>query len=565
MADPRRVLLAAVRHSAVRCAALCLVSAAGSATDLLLPAALGRALDLALTSGHGAQAARWTLAAGLLLAAEAACDGLQIWLTGTTDARTTAWLRRSLVRRILAAGPGPAGRFGTGDLVTRCTGNAATAAVAPSSAASVLAAVATPLGALVALGLIDPWLLAAFAVGGPALVALVRAFTRAGADCAARYQQAQADIAGRLVEAIGGARTIAAAGTAARERARILAPLPELSRQGHRTWRIQGRAAAQGAVVVPLLQFAVIAVGGLRLAAGRLSVGELLAASRYAVLAAGIGMVVSRLDALVRARAAAARAAEVLALPSTVHGARRLPPGEGRLELRGVTVRRGGAAVLNDLTLTVPGGTSLAVVGRSGSGKSLLAAVAGRLTEPDEGVAVLDGVPLDELRRDELRRAIGYAFERPALLGETIAGLIAYGSEPEPGEREITAAARAACADPFVRLLPDGYRTPPRQAPLSGGEAQRLGLARAFAHRGRLLILDDATSSLDAVTELRVGEALVDGIGARTRILIAHRAATAARADQVAWLDGGRVRALGPHRELWRLPAYRAVFGEEAE
>ena len=329
-------------------------------------------------------------------------------------------------------------------------------------------------------------------------------------------------------------------------------------------WRVQGRAAGQAVAVAPLLQLAVLAVAGALLARHRLSVGELLAASRYAVLAAGVGVLVGQLAGLARARAAAGRLGEVLTVPATAHGSRRLPAGPGRLELRGVVALRGGRAVLDGVDLVVPGGTTLAVVGRSGAGKSLLAAVAGRLTDPDAGEVLLDGVPLRELTHAELRRAVGHAFERPALLGGTVEDAIGFGlASPTPAR--VRDAARAARADDFVRRLPDGYATAVADAPLSGGESQRLGLARAFAHGGRLLILDDAISSLDTVTEAHITRALVgDGPG-NTRLLIAHRASTAARADAVAWLDGGRVRAVGPHAELWRDAGYRAVFGEDGK
>ncbi len=159
----------------------------------------------------------------------------------------------------------------------------------------------------------------------------------------------------------------------------------------------------------------------------------------------------------------------------------------------------------------------------------------------------------------ELRAEVGYAFERPALLGGTIAGTIGFGAF-EPAEPGIVQAARAARADGFVRRLPAGYDTGCADAPLSGGEVQRLGLARAFAHPGRLLVLDDATSSLDTVTERDVSRAILRDTPAGTRLIVAHRAATAARADQVAWLEDGRVRAVAPHAWLWELPDYRAVF-----
>ncbi|MFE0044026.1 ABC transporter ATP-binding protein [Streptomyces albireticuli] len=553
-----RILRDATRHSAARTVALALLAVTATGATLLLPAALGHTLDL-LLARRGAEATRWVLLCAGLVCAPAALDALEDVLSGTTAARTTAWLRHRLLAHVLAVGPRATARFAPGDLVTRLVGNAADVGTAPGTLAGSVASVAAPLGGVVALGLIDPWLAVGFLAGAPLLALLLRAFARASGDCAAEYQRLQGEIAGRLVEAVGGARTIAAAGTARRETARVLAPLPGLSHQGHRMWRVQGRAAAQAVTVVPLLQITVLAVAGLRLTQGALSVGDLLAASRYAVLATGVGVLVGHLGAIVRARTAAGRIAEVLAEPATAHGYCRLPAGPGTLALRGVSAERGGRTVLRDVDLVVPGGTSLAVVGRSGTGKSVLAELAGRLADPAAGVVTLDGVPLRELGHDTLRRAIGYAFARPAPLGGSIGGTIAFGAF-DPGPDAVTEAARAACADGFVRRLPLGYATPCEAAPLSGGESQRLGLARAFAHAGRVLILDDATSSLDTLTEHEVTRAL-HGTTTRTRVVVAHRASTAARADRVAWLADGRLHATGTHEDLWRDPEYRALFG----
>jgi ATP-binding cassette subfamily B protein len=150
---------------------------------------------------------------------------------------------------------------------------------------------------------------------------------------------------------------------------------------------------------------------------------------------------------------------------------------------------------------------------------------------------------------------VGCAFERPTLVGATVADAIGPGLRRE----QVEAAAWAARADAFVRRLPAGYDTALVDAPMSGGEAQRIGLARAWP-AGRLLVLDDATSSLDTATEALISDALLGGARDRTRLIVTHRAATAARADLVVWLDSGRVRRVGEHARLWEDATYREVF-----
>jgi ATP-binding cassette subfamily B protein len=224
-----------------------------------------------------------------------------------------------------------------------------------------------------------------------------------------------------------------------------------------------------------------------------------------------------------------------------------------------VSARAGGQNVLAAVELEVPAGSLVAVVGRSGSGKSLLAALAGRLVDPDEGDVLLDGVPLRALSRKALRREIGFGFERPALVGDTIADAIACGPEvPDPAA--VIAAAVAARADDFIRRMPAGYDTRLADAPVSGGESQRIGLARTFAHTRRVVVLDDVAASLDTVTEHHIGAVLTGALADRTRIVIAHRASTAARTDAVIWLEDGGVRAFAPHEHLWRDASYRALF-----
>src|SRR6266508_3925448 len=495
-----RLLLGVARRAPRWTAALLVATLCGAAASLLAPAVLAAAVDAALHRG-GPATALARLAA--LLAVMAAADVLAPLAAAGYEASSTAWLRRRLLDRALALGVGGPRRLDPGDLLSRVGADApATAQVLPDL-----------------------------------LQAAVAVLTGAG-----------------LLEALAGIRTIRASGTAGREAGRVLAPLEELSATGRRLWQVQRRIAWGVGLLVPLEETVVLAVAGLGLAAGRLTPGDLLAAVGYTRLALGLFEQVDVLVAAARARAGAARAADALDDPAAPAQARPAPPmalpaGGGSVSLRGVAVRAGRERVLDRLDLDVPAGACVALVGRSGAGKTTLASLIGRLRDPDEGSVLLDGVPVSALDPDVLHRAVAYAFERPALLGGTVAGTIAYGRPSAPAA-EVRAAARAAEADGFVRRLPDGYDTPLERAPVSGGEAQRLGLARAILQGERVLVLDDSTSSLDTATEMKVSAAL--GGLRSTRLVVAHRAATAARADLVAWLDGGRVRALAPLVEVWR-------------
>lgn len=529
-----------------------LAALVANAVSLALPAVLGATVD-ALVSG--ADAGRWLTVAAVLVAIGMATDLVDAYAGAAAVARTSAWLRARFVRHVLAAGPEATRRFDTGDLVTRLSANCVDAAQAGRAAVLIVAELVPPVGSVVLLALIDPSLAVAF-VGGLAVVAVVlRAFTVRTAEVLLGYQRVQGRLAARLTEALGGARTIAAAGTVQHEQRRVLQPLAELHGYGVRTWRVLARSVGQASVTGPLVLVAVLVAAGSALSERRITAGELFAAVQYAALGAGLGGLTGLLGGLARARAGVRRVAEVLVLPPTAHGTRVLPVGQGRLEFRGVTVTADDdrAPLLADVDLVVPGGAVAAVVGPSGAGKSVLAALAARLRDPDRGRVLLDGVALPELSRAALRSAVGCAFDRPVLVGPTLADAIG----PGRGEHRVRAAARAARADAFVARLPEGYATAPADAPFSGGELQRLGLARAWPAE-RLLVLDDATSSLDMVTEMQIRDALAGTD--RTRLVVTHRAGTAQRADLVVWLAAGRVRGIGTHEALWADPAYREVF-----
>jgi ATP-binding cassette, subfamily B, bacterial len=536
---------------------LALTALAMAGAQLALPAVIGSAVDALFDRRSTAS---WVVVGGGLIAVLVAADALDEVATGAATARSTARLRHGLLEHLLAVGGGPVGSVRPGEITARLVGNTAEAArVAPDVMHSV-AGLVPALGGIVALALIDPWLCAAFMAAMPIFMLALRAFARDASPLATtRYRAVQTSIADRLLDALAGARTIAAAGTTQREARRILGSVPDLHRQGVAMWRAQMRMTAQDLVLVSLLEVAVLAVAGVLLAHGRISPGGLIAASQYVLLAGGVGGTVSGMTRLVRSRAAAIRVAEILDMRPVSYGTRAAPSGCGLVEFRGVTARAGERTVLAAIDLVVPGGALVAVVGRSRSGKSLLAALAGRLSDPDEGEVLLDGVALSELSRRELRREIGYGFERPVLVGETLADTIAWGVETSSRE-EVVVAARAARADDFIRPMPAGYDTPLADAPTSGGEIQRVGLARALAHARRLLVLDDVAANLDTVTEHHIGAVVTGALAGRTRIVIAQRASTAARADAVVWLEDGGIRAYAPHGQLWLVPDYRALF-----
>ncbi|WP_214410883.1 ABC transporter ATP-binding protein [Sphaerisporangium fuscum] len=531
-------------------------SAAASAATLAMPALLAAAVDEVLAGEDALAAVAWL---ALTVAVFTLADLARTIAGASSNASATSALRLRLTGHVLRLDAGEARRFPTGELATRLVSNTATAGRVPLTLVDTAAGLVTAAGGVTALFLVDRWTGLAFLAGLPVALTMIFFFVTRMSGLYDRYQEAQGHLAARLTDTLAGIRTVRASGTADREIARVLAPLPGLSAAGRALWRAQARGVWRIGLVLPLIEVIVLAVAGLGVVDGRLAPGRLLAVAGYATL--GLSFV-EQLDAvmsLVQARSAARRVCQVLALHTQVPGTRPAPAGPGTLSLRGVTVTRDGTPLLDELDLEVPAGLLTAVVGPSGAGKTTLALVAGRLLDPDRGEVVLDGRPLREIAPESLRDLVAYAFERPALLGGDLASAIAYG-RPGTGRAAVREAAAAARVDDVIRRLPQGYDTPAAGAPLSGGELQRLGLARALVRRARLTVLDDATSSLDTATEAQVTRALVDGMRGRTRLVVAHRATTAARADLVVWLEGGRVRARGTHRDLWTDPAYRALF-----
>ncbi|MGH3720180.1 MAG: ABC transporter ATP-binding protein [Pseudonocardiaceae bacterium] len=559
-----RLLKQSVRQAPVMAAALAVLTLCGVATTVLLPGALAAAIDAAR---GGRELTRAVVVLAALIGTATVVEILNGLISAYYGSSLTAKLRHRLIGHALALGVPGQRRFPAGDLLSRLTANAgAPASVLPlllSAGSTLLVAV----GAVAGLALIDWRLAVTLLVGVPPVVVLLRLFVAKVGHPFTRYQELLAAVIIRLLDALRGVRSIRAGGTSQQEIDRILQPLPGLHDTGRQVWLAQGQVGWRLGLLVPMLQMLVLSVGGFILAAGDITAGQLLAAGTYVSMALGAVGLVDALISLLGIQVGAGRVGEVLeAIPAVppASGVVSVPQGPGRLQLRDVSVRMGERTILDQLDLSIPAGTSIAVVGRSGTGKSVLVSLVGRLLDPDEGQVLLDGVPVTQVELTALRRAVTYAFERPALLGATVHDMIAY-ARPEASRAEVAVAAAAAQADRFIRLLPEGYDTPLARAPMSGGELQRLGLARAILVGARVIILDDATSSLDTATELKVVQALEQVLAGRTSLVVAHRRATAARADLVAWLDSGRIRALAPHPVLWSDPDYRAVFAVDQD
>jgi ATP-binding cassette subfamily B protein len=266
-----------------------------------------------------------------------------------------------------------------------------------------------------------------------------------------------------------------------------------------------------------------------------------------------------------RATASGERIFEVMDEPEGVEdrpGARELPPGPGAIRFEGVGFEyAAGRPVLTDVDLEIASGRTVALIGHTGSGKTTLATLVPRFYDVTEGRVLVDGVDVRDLTRRSLRREIGVISQDPFLFSATVRENIAFGVLDATDE-QVERAARAAQAHEFVEELPHGYDTiiGERGITLSGGQRQRLAIARALVIDPRILILDDATASVDATTEARIRAGLAEAMRGRTTIIIAHRLSTIALADEIVVLDRGRIAARGTQAQLLEeSPLFREI------
>ena len=301
---------------------------------------------------------------------------------------------------------------------------------------------------------------------------------------------------------------------------------------------------------------AILLVGGRQAISGTITTGEFVAFYGYVLmLTSPMRTLGVSLGMAQRAVASGARVFEILDREprlTSPPGAPGLPEGGGRVEMHDVAVSyEGGAPVLRGVNLEVGAGQTLALVGGTGSGKTTLVSLIPRLYDVDEGAVLIDGADVRGIDVAALRREIALVSDDAFLFSASLRENIAY-ARPEASDDEVRQAARRAGVDGFAEALPEGYETMvgERGLTLSGGQRQRVAIARALLAEPRILILDDATSSIDATTESRIKDALQEVMQGRTTFVIAHRLSTIALADEIAVLEDGTVAARGTHDEL---------------
>jgi ATP-binding cassette, subfamily B, bacterial len=369
-------------------------------------------------------------------------------------------------------------------------------------------------------------------------------------------QQRAADVAQHVEETVTGVRVVKGFGQEEREVDTLRAQALRLFGERLRSARLTARLSPPLAALPALGMIAVFGLGGLLALRGQITIGTFLAFAAYVGnLVAPARMMGSLVVSGQLARAGVERVYELIeSQPEVTDPADpvELPAGPLSVELR--DVRFGytrDEPVLDGISLRVEPGETVALVGSAGSGKSTVAMLLPRFYDPRGGEIRIGDVALPRLRVAALRRELGVVFEEAFLFSDTIRANIAYG-RPDATDDEVYAAARAAQVDEFVAELPDGYDTlvGERGLTLSGGQRQRIALARALLSNPRILLLDDATSAVDAATEAAIHATLREVTAARTTILIAHRRSTLSLADRIVVLDGGRVIDTGTEAEL---------------
>ena len=402
----------------------------------------------------------------------------------------------------------------------------------------------------------------------PALLLVTWRFSRRLRPILKDVQQRIADVTAAAEENVVGTRIV-------RIFAREDDELAKFSERSTKVFEASVAAARTRALYIPLIAFVpnlaiafLLWYGGRQVIQGDLTLGELVAFYTYLMMLVYPAQVIGWLTGLAqRAIASGDRVYELLDAPLEMEERRDaapLPQVDGAVTFDDVSFAYVDRPVLEEVSLEVPAGRTVALVGHTGCGKTTLANLIPRFYDASGGRVLVDGHDVRDVRLDDLRRHVGVVTQDPFLFSTSIAENIRAG-RPEASDEEVRAAAAVAQAHEFVAALPDGYETVvgERGFTLSGGQRQRLALARALVMDPRILILDDATSSVDVETEFRIRAALVEVMKGRTTFIIAHRPSTISLADEVVVLDHGRIAERGTHDELTSGGgAYAQMFGD---
>jgi len=420
---------------------------------------------------------------------------------------------------------------------------------------------------------INPWL-ALFALAPtPLIVFTALRYTRQSRPAMQEVQQRVAELTAQAEESVSGVRVVKAFAREDHQFERFQGAVDRLFDQSMTSTRIQAFFTPLIGALPQLGTALVLLVGGHAVLNGNLDLGQFTAFYTYMLMLAGplrtVGMALGMGQ---RAIAAGNRLFEVLDREPELFskpGARPLPDGEGAVSFEAVSLSYGpeAPAAVNEINLEVPAGSRIALVGPSGAGKTSLAALLARLYDPTEGSVSIDGADLREVDLPSLRHEIAYVSDDNFLFSDTIAENISY-ARPDATRDEIERVARLAQAAEFIEALPEGYETVvgERGLTLSGGQRQRVAIARALLADPRILILDDATSSLDATTEQQIRTGLAEAMAGRTTFVIGHRLSTISLADEVVLMDQGRIRDRGTIAELTdRSPLFRELTGGSGE
>ena len=421
--------------------------------------------------------------------------------------------------------------------------------------------------AAIAMLAIQPKLAAIALIPVPFVVLASARFGRRSRPALQEVQQRVAELTAEAEENISGVRVVKAFAREDRQLDRFAGSVTRVFDQSMISMRIRAFYTPFIAFLPQLGLAAILLFGGRQVVRGTLSLGDFTAF--YVLLLMLLGPMRTlgfSLGLAQRATASGARVFELLdhapAIASPA-GAPPLPAGSGRVELRDVSLLYEGAKepALRDVSLDVAAGTTVALVGATGSGKTTLAQLLPRLYDPTEGAVLVDGADVRSVELESLRRAIAVVNDDPFLFSASVHENIAYARE-DASREEVVEAARRAQAHGFIERLPEGYDTKvgERGLTLSGGQRQRIAIARALLADPRILILDDATSSVDASTEQQIKVALREAMAGRTTFIIAHRLSTIALADEIVVLEKGRVLARGTHDRLLELsPLYAEI------